>query len=65
MAATERVKMVKSVPHSIMLDEVESFMPGLRIGVRTTTASLSDYPEVLLEDLVRKSFGVVSDGACS
>lgn len=40
--------------------------PGLRISIRSTTSSFSDYPEWNLEELSsRRSDSVVTDGACS
>jgi hypothetical protein len=40
--------------------------PGLRISVRSTTSSLSDYPEWCLDGFGKSPYeSVVSDGACS
>jgi hypothetical protein len=68
MAATERVTLIQSEPdRSILLSrELEGESAGLRIMVRTTTASLSDYPEWSLDELrgYRRD-AVVTDGACS
>jgi hypothetical protein len=42
--------------------EKDAFLPGLRIKVRTTTSSRSDYPEW---NMNMDDQNVVSDGACS
>ena len=64
MAQIERI----TLQPAPIADSTESsnFIPGLRITVRTTTASLSDYPEWRLEDLRnKKTANLVTDGACS
>jgi hypothetical protein len=68
MAATERI-LISTPP---LLDSKEGATPlapgpGLRISVRTTTASFTDYPDWNLEELslaIRGSV-VVTDGDCS
>ena len=66
MAATERVSMVRSSPRPLIQEDGDNFQPGLRIGARTTTASLSDYPEWTMEDLyTHRRDLVITDGACS
>ena len=66
MAATERVNM-NSLPRVNLLQEgVDTFISHLKIGARTTTASLSDYPEWSMEELYgHRRDGIVTDGACS
>lgn len=40
--------------------------PGLRISIRSTTSSLSDYPEWRLEEIAHPGFEkIITDGACS
>ena len=67
MAATERVSLIpmsREIP-KMNLDK-DHFMPGIRVMVRTTTASLSDYPEWNMDELLdHKKSGVVTNGACS
>ncbi|MBU6153248.1 MAG: hypothetical protein KGP28_02995 [Bdellovibrionales bacterium] len=66
MAATERVLILRPKPDASRekRDAFESF--GLRIRVRTTTASLSDYPDWNLDELrVQDRDRLVTDGSCS
>jgi hypothetical protein len=67
MAATERVSLVPmSQQMPIHHVDADRFMPGLRVMARTTTSSLSDYPEFNMDDLKgHRRDGVVTDGACS
>ena len=66
MAATERVTMNPSPPMNLLQEGVESFISHLKIRARTTTASLSDYPEWSMEELYgHRRDGIVTDGACS
>ena len=67
MAATERVTLIQTESdrqRALPLSGGDS--AGLRVMARTTTASLSDYPEWSLDEL--RSYrrdAVVTDGACS
>ena len=68
MAATERI-LISTPP---LLEPKEGLAasnpsPGLRISVRTTTASFADYPDWNLDELAASARGgiVVTDGACS
>jgi len=67
MAATERVTPIQTESdrqRALPLSGGES--AGLRVKARTTTASLSDYPEWSLDEL--RSYrrdAVVTDDACS
>jgi hypothetical protein len=66
MAATERILILK--PKTETSREVrDSFEPaGLRVRVRTTTSSLSDYPEWNLDELrASDRERLVTDGSCS
>ena len=65
MAATERVSMINSNSRPLH-EDADHFVQGLRIAARTTTASLSDYPEWTMDELTshRRDF-IVTDGACS
>jgi hypothetical protein len=70
MAITVRIEMNPKLmmnygspkPYSAGNLEKDAFLPGLRIKVRTTTASRSDYPEW---NMNMDDHNVVSDGACS
>ena len=68
MAATERVTLIHSESdRKILLSrEAAGESAGLRVMVRTTTSSLSDYPEWSLDELrgYRQNL-VVTDGSCS
>lgn len=66
MAATERVTMNYPTPDLPRSALESGSHAGLRISIRTTTSSLSDYPEWNLEELrsYRKD-AVVTDGSCS
>ncbi len=65
MAATERVLILK--PKMETSREKQSMeVIGLRVRIRTTTASLSDYPEWNLDELrLHDRDRVVTDGSCS
>jgi len=66
MAATERILILKprSETPRESRDSVDSV--GLRVRVRTTTSSLSDYPEWNLDELrMSDRDKLVTDGACS
>ena len=68
MAAIERVTLNLSGSNLISdgLDHSSLGLPGLRIGVRSTTSSLSDYPEWNLEELYQQyRDSLITDGACS
>ena len=69
MAATERVNLVSTPPRDPFPNlEGSTALPGLRIRVmaRTTTSSLSDYPEWKVDErLGHRRDAVVTDGACS
>jgi hypothetical protein len=68
MAATERVSLVPMKTEILSSSDSEHALPGLRIRVmaRTTTASLSDYPEWKVDERQgHRRDAVVSDGACS
>lgn len=67
MAATERVTLIPIPPSGPTNASISSSdTAGLRIMVRTTTASLSDYPEWSMEELrASRRDLVVTDGACS
>ena len=61
MTSNERIEMNPAPAHPYLFPvEIESLIPGLKVMVRTTSSSLSDYPEWNLDD-----HNVVSDGACS
>lgn len=68
MAATERILIFKpkiESPKGAPQESRDSVLPtGLKVSVRTTTASLSDYPEWNLDEL-RSPNRVITDGACS
>lgn len=62
MAIIERV----TLPTTHIENETVGTYPGLRISIRSTTSSMSDYPEWRLEDAAAKNLSnVVTDGACS
>ncbi len=66
MAATERVLIFRPKPDSTRekRDTVETF--GLKVSVRTTTSSLSDYPTWNLDELrIHDRERLVTDGSCS
>ena len=65
MAATERVLILAPGNDSLRgRDSAE--LSGLRVRVRTTTSSLSDYPEWSLDELKQNDRDrLVTDGACS
>ena len=64
MALIERITLPSSI-FSSETDVVGAF-PGLRISIRSTTSSLSDYPEWRVEELRTHSLEtVVTDGSCS
>jgi hypothetical protein len=68
MAATERILIFKPKTESSKgspKDSRDSVHPaGLKVSVRTTTSSLSDYPEWNLDEL-RNPNRLITDGACS
>ncbi len=66
MAATERFTLYSTPDHSLLREEIETPMPGLRVSARTTSASLPDYPEWTMDELnsFRKN-AIVTDGSCS
>jgi hypothetical protein len=69
MAATERITLLKPL-NEISLDpwEIPASSAGLRISLsaRTTTSSLSGYPEWDLQDLcLNDRERMVTDGSCS
>jgi hypothetical protein len=69
MAIIERVDL-NAMNHDRAPSEAETLsgmgLPGLRIGVRLTTSSLSDYPEWNIEELRHQKRNlVVTDGTCS
>ena len=67
MAATERVTLIQTESERLRTLPLQGGeMPGLRVMARTTTSSLSDYPEWSLDELrgYRRD-AVVTDGACS
>jgi hypothetical protein len=62
MAIIERI----TLPSTNIENENTPSYPGLRISIRSTTSSMSDYPEWRLEELSKtKQDNVVTDGACS
>jgi hypothetical protein len=66
MAATERVTLIKSDSERTREVKTSGDVAGLRVMARTTTSSLSDYPEWNMDEL--RSYrrdAVVTDGACS
>jgi hypothetical protein len=66
MAQTERVTLIKSEFERLREIKAMGETAGLRIMARTTTSSLSDYPEWNLDDLkTYRRDAVVTDGACS
>jgi hypothetical protein len=67
MALIERITLHSSDQiHSTLENSLPNGMPGLRIAVRATTSSLSDYPEWSLDQYGLQPYeSVVSDGACS
>jgi hypothetical protein len=68
MAATERILIFKPKTESSKGSPKESreavHPAGLKVNVRTTTSSLSDYPEWNLDEL-RNPNRLITDGACS
>ncbi len=67
MAAIERITL-ESVPLSQTLTafhETISAMPGLRINIRATTSSFSDYSDWNLDELRTGKMPVITDGTCS
>jgi hypothetical protein len=68
MAATERILIFKPKTESpkgaLPQREPLPAAIGLRVSVRTTTASLPDYPEWNLDEL-RGPDRLITDGACS
>jgi hypothetical protein len=66
MAATERVLILKPKMESSRERRDSMEVVGLRVRVRTTTASLSDYPEWNLDELrPHERDRLVTDGSCS
>ena len=66
MAATERFTLISNTQDSSQEVNETSVRPGLRISIRTTTSSLSDYPEWNLDELrFDRKDAIVTDGACS
>ncbi len=62
MALIERI----TLPLPEAVTESGSFLPGLRISIRATTASLPDYPQWNPEELAGTTEEtLVRDGACS
>lgn len=62
MALIERV----TLPSTNLETETTGSYPGLRISIRSTTSSMSDYPEWRLEEIIQPGKdNVVTDGACS
>jgi hypothetical protein len=63
MAVIERISLTSVAPLTLNeAGERPYEAPGLRISVRSTSSSLSDYPEWRLDST---HDSVVSDGACS
>jgi hypothetical protein len=66
MAITERITLAPMTRDLSVASEVVGKMPGLRVMIRTTTASLSDYPEFSVEDIhAHRKDNFVTDGPCS
>ncbi|NDG84128.1 MAG: hypothetical protein EBX52_03705 [Proteobacteria bacterium] len=69
MAATERVLISSpTLPSEPLLASKDGHaVPGLRISVRTTSSSFSDYPDWSLEEVegAAHSRRLITDGACS
>jgi hypothetical protein len=71
MAIIERVTLGKSnlglnLGHDSDFGLAAAGLPGLRIGIRSTTSSLSDYPEWNVEELYQQyRDNLITDGACS
>jgi hypothetical protein len=66
MAATERVLILKPKAEPLREKRESLEVPGIRVRVRTTTSSLSDYPEWNLDELRSLDRDrLVTDGACS
>jgi hypothetical protein len=62
MALIERI----TLPASNFESDVVGAFPGLRISIRSTTSSMSDYPEWRVEELrTQNQETVVTDGSCS
>lgn len=63
MALIERI----TLPSLSNEAENINVFPGLRISIRSTTSSLSDYPEWRVEELRYSSEEktVITDGSCS
>jgi hypothetical protein len=63
MAVIERITLTSfPKPASLEVNDYPFEAPGLRIAIRTTSSSLTDYPEWRLDNGYES---VVSDGACS
>ena len=63
MAVIERISLTSVAPLTLNEAGDHSYeAPGLRISIRSTSSSLSDYPEWRLDSTYES---VVSDGACS
>ena len=66
MAATERFTLISPNGNSTRENLEESDFPGLRVAARTTTSSLSDYPEWSMDELrCQRRDAIITDGACS
>jgi hypothetical protein len=69
MAAIERVQMGKPIINPMILKELNEFnvneLPGLKISIRTSTSSLSDYHEWSLDEINRTRRPIITDGSCS
>lgn len=66
MAATERFTLISTFKDRPIDPKDIHDLPGLRIVARTTTASLSDYPEWNLDEIRKQTRSpIVTDGACS
>ena len=62
MAIIERI----TLPTTQFDNETTGAYPGLRISIRSTTSSMSDYPEWRVEELkLPNQDNIVTDGACS
>ena len=58
----ERVTLAPPTPQD---SEILPVTPGLRINIRSTTGSLSDYDIWNLDELTLNKKPVVTDGTCS
>ena len=66
MAATERIMILKPGSEPSREKRDLNDLIGLRVRVRTTTSSLSDYPDWNLDELrLHDRDRLVTDGACS